>query len=412
MEENLPWKVIFFGTFFSLVILAGAYFLIAPGNNDYFSEVSTDKIAEFKNPHIIGKKDGKPSWELAAESGWLGKDKETTNLINLKDGKIFQNEKIVLNNLSAPRAKANLRSKIIEAFGLAENEDSKKPSHLNVQIDLENVAEPNANQPEDWANLKADYLKYFSNEKRSEIRGRINLQKKDGTVMADSMNLNNENKIADISGHISFIRSNGTVRADNMRFYGKEERLDAIGNVVVAVSGESQATKIKAASANFFEDTSKDMQLHGSIEALQSEKIVIGNEAIYSQNSKTLTIKGAVKAVFGKAGVIIKSNTAEKLHSNEAKEMLKEKTLLTSNELLLSTNIGDAKASGNVEVTQKGREAKADYAFYNDKTEILSLTGNVYMKQGDKWVKAKQVNVSVKNETFEAVGSVEAEFRL
>jgi lipopolysaccharide assembly outer membrane protein LptD (OstA) len=72
----------------------------------------------------------------------------------------------------------------------------------------------------------------------------------------------------------------------------------------------------------------------------------------------------------------------------------------------------DARANGNVFVSQSGKEAKADQADYNDKEDILTLSGNVAIKEKEKWVKAKQVVVSIRHETFTASGSVEAEFRL
>ncbi len=123
-------------------------------------------------------------------------------------------------------------------------------------------------------------------------------------------------------------------------------------------------------------------------------------------------MKGATKAIFEKAIAILKEETARDLKNPEAKKILKEKTILTSDKLVFSTKTGDASASGSVFVSQKGREAKADHAEYNDKEEILTLTGNVFMKKGKDWVSAKKVIVTVRDETFEAEGGVEAEFKL
>jgi lipopolysaccharide export system protein LptA len=100
------------------------------------------------------------------------------------------------------------------------------------------------------------------------------------------------------------------------------------------------------------------------------------------------------------------------LKNTEAKKILKEKTVLTSDELIFSTRTGDARASGSVIVSQRQREAKADRAVYNDKDETLLLSGNVFLKKGKDWISCRKVIVSVKNETFEAIGSVEAEFKL
>jgi len=100
------------------------------------------------------------------------------------------------------------------------------------------------------------------------------------------------------------------------------------------------------------------------------------------------------------------------LKNPEARKFLKEKTVLYADRLDLSTKTSNAKAYGSVLVVQNEKEAKADMAIYDDKEETMVLTGNVYLKKKDDWVKAEKVLVSVRNETFEAVGSVEAEFKI
>ncbi|MDI6731101.1 MAG: LptA/OstA family protein [Candidatus Margulisbacteria bacterium] len=412
MEENLSWKIVFFGTIFSLLVLAGIYFMIAPQGMEYFTENSSEKIAEFKNTRIIGKKDGKPRWEFAAEKGWTAKDKETTYLTKISDGKFFHNEKAILHSLFAPRAKAYLRFNIIEVFGLPENANPKHASRLSAKMDMGNIANPDVNKPEDWATLTADYLKYFSNDKRTEIKGRIRIAKKDSSICADQINLDNESKIADVSQNVKLTRSDGILKADTMRYFGKEKRMEANGNVRIAINEKNKKTIIKAGSADFFIDVAQDMALHGKVEASQAHKLAVGNDGVYSQKNKNLQLTGAVKAVFVKAGVILKPDTANKLQNKEARDILQEKTVLTADELSIATQSGDARARGSVLVTQKGREARADSAFYDDKDEMLTLTGNVSMKRGEQWVRAKRILVSVKNETFEAEGKVEAKFKI
>jgi len=63
-------------------------------------------------------------------------------------------------------------------------------------------------------------------------------------------------------------------------------------------------------------------------------------------------------------------------------------------------------------VTQKGRETRADSAVYDDKNEVLTLSGNVFIKKEEVWVQCKQVIVSIRDETFEAIGVAEAKFKL
>jgi lipopolysaccharide export system protein LptA len=65
-----------------------------------------------------------------------------------------------------------------------------------------------------------------------------------------------------------------------------------------------------------------------------------------------------------------------------------------------------------VEVSQRGREARSDSAFYDDRNETLRLTGNVHLKRESEWLSCREVFISVKNETFEARGVAESRFNL
>ena len=94
------------------------------------------------------------------------------------------------------------------------------------------------------------------------------------------------------------------------------------------------------------------------------ERVQSVTSAVYNKNGKDIRLKGKVKAVISKAGALIKEETAQKLRDNETKEILKEKTLQTSDSLILSTLNGDYRAEGNVIVEQKNRIAKSDTAEY------------------------------------------------
>jgi lipopolysaccharide assembly outer membrane protein LptD (OstA) len=108
----------------------------------------------------------------------------------------------------------------------------------------------------------------------------------------------------------------------------------------------------------------------------------------------------------------MKEKSAEKVKGEEAKGALQEKTVITCNRLRLSTENGDCTAYGKVLVSQKDKEAKSDEAFYQEESENIILTGNVYMKRKNDWVKANKVIVSVDKETFEAIGAVETIFKV
>jgi lipopolysaccharide assembly outer membrane protein LptD (OstA) len=382
MDENLVWKIVYIAAIFSLIVLGA-------------------KIAEFKATRISGRKEGRKVWEFYAEEGWTAKDREITYLYNVKDGKIYQGKKLAVKDLTAPRVKAYRHSEIVEVFGSHEGKESEA-SLLSAFIE----------EREEWTKITADFLKYIPSEKRSEIQGNVRLYKKDSSISAQKIRFDHEKKTANISGDIQLKRKDGILRADSMNYFSDDERIEAEGHVNLKITEGRLKTEIKARRASFFSDISKDMFIQGSLEALQGKKLAIAQEGFYSQKNKKLTMRGNARTIFEKGRAILKEETVQTLKNPEAKKILKEKTILTCDELIFSTQTGDASASGSVLVSQNEREAKAHRAVYNDKDEILTLTGNVFMKKESEWISAKQVTVSIRDETFEAVGAVEAEFKL
>lgn len=402
MDENLSWKIILVAAFFSLILMGGVYYLISPRDDTYFSEEKTEKIAEFKNARVSGRKDGKKLWEFHAKNGWSTKNRDVTHLFDVTKGKIYKSGKLVVTDLSAPRAKTYRRSEVVEVYG-------DKNNRVKAYIDLGGLS---SRDKKDWTKMTANLLKYVPKIKETEFSGDVNLRKKDSSIFAQRILIDNDKNIARMFDKIQLRRKDGVLYSKNMEYHSDSERLEADENVRLTITENKFKTVIKADHASFYTDAARDMRLKGNVDVVQGKKSAVADSALYSQPRKSLYMKGNVKAIFEKARAVLKENTAKNLRSKEAKEILKEKTILTSNELIFSTKTGDATATGSVLVTQKGREAKADRAVYNDGTEILTLTGNVYMKKDKEWVKAEKVIISAKDETFEAIGQVEAKFKL
>jgi LPS export ABC transporter protein LptC len=398
MDDNIAWKAVLGAALFSLFILGLVYILIAPKESPYFTQEKLEKIAEFKNARVAGRKEGKKSWEFLVGSGWTAPNKDINHLKSLKDGTIYSDGKATLVNLSAPAGKAYQSSQIIELSG-----------RVKTRLDLGRLG--NKQNPSRWARLSCDNLIFFPKEKRSELSGKVELYQKDKSLFADRININHENKVADLSGNILVKRRDGTITTNVLTYFSQEESLRATVPLTVKIT-KGVYTQVQANAGNFYSDINKELTLNGSVEAIQAKKIAIAKEGIYSQARQELLLKGDVKAIFTRAKAMIDENLAEKLHNSETKDSLKKKTVLTADELLFSLRSSDARANGNVFVSQSGKEAKADQADYNDKEDILTLSGNVAIKEKEKWVKAKQVVVSIRHETFTASGSVEAEFRL
>ncbi len=402
MDENLAWKIVYIAAIFSMIVMGIAYYFISPRESPFFTEEKATKIAEFKETRVSGRKEGKKVWEFYAQEGWTSTDREITYLHNIRNGQMYMNGNLVVTKLSAPQAKAYRHSEIVEVFG----------PPLHAYLELGKISHPEKKDGTEWTRMTAKHLKYIPDAKRSEISGDVELHKKDSSIRAQSISIDHENKIADISEDVRLTRADGDLRARRMRYLSNEEKLEAEEEVKIVIQEGRITTRINSDHASFSTDISRDMTVSGNLEVNQGKKAAVGEKGTYSQKKKELLIQGNVTAIFEKAGVFIRADTAQKLRNPEGQKILEEKTLLASDELILSTESGDARASGAVHVTQKGREARSERAVYDDAKEVLTLTGNVSMKKGEEWVSAQRVVVSVKDESVEAVGRVEAELKL
>jgi len=126
MEENISWKIVYLATTFSLLVLGIAYYLIAPHDNTFFSEEKINKIAQFSQTRIEGRKEGKRSWEFLASQGWTDKQEQITYLKNVKNGLVFnRDEKLTVKQLVAPLIKIHRKADLIEAGRYGKNEPGK-----------------------------------------------------------------------------------------------------------------------------------------------------------------------------------------------------------------------------------------------------------------------------------------------
>jgi lipopolysaccharide export system protein LptA len=401
MEESISWKSIFWGVFFSLFVLVVTYLLIAPRENTFFIQDKSDQLAQFQRTRVVGRQDGKTVWELQASSGWADKAQEITYLNDVKSGKIFNKKgQLILHSLSAPTALAWRHSEVVEASG-----------GVRAYLDIGKfTAQPK--KQSDWTRMTGLTLKYVPADKRSELTGQVTLAKRDSVISAERMTIDHERKVASILGAINLTRQDSNIRADSLDYYGETEGLKAAGNIRLKLKESRTSTVIKCAQADLFVDLNRDIGLSGKLEVAQGKKMSLADAGTYSRRQQKLFLRGNTRTILEKAEAEIKPETVRKLDSPEQKKLLRQKTVIRSREIVFSLKTGDARATGSVEVTQQGREARSDSAFYDDKEETLSLSGNVFLKRGEEWLRCQQVLISVKDETFEARGVEEGKFNL
>jgi lipopolysaccharide export system protein LptA len=387
--------------FFSLFVLLITYLIISPSDDTFFTQDKSDRLAEFRQARVVGRQDGKTVWELNAGSGWSDKAQEVTYLADLKQGKIFNKKgQLVLHSLNSPAGRAWRHSEVVEASG-----------GVSAMLDIGKLS-PTPKKKADWSRMRGRVITYYPAEKKSEISGQVSLAKRDSVINAARIVIDHDRRIAAVSGEVTLARRDSDVRADNMEYFGETEALSAAGRVRLKLKESRTSTVIKCGRVDFFIDLNKDMELTGSLEVTQGKKLTFADSGTYSRGQKKLFLRGNTRTVLEKAGSALKPETISRLDSPEQKKLLRQKTVILAREMLFSLKTGDARATGSVEVSQRGRKARSDSAFYDDRNETLRLTGNVHLKRESEWLSCREVFISVKNETFEARGVAESRFNL
>ncbi len=399
VDENLAWKMVYAAALFSLLILGIAYYLMSPRDYAALDEDKLDRAAEFRQTRVAGRKDGQKVWEFSAGSGWTEKRSQRTNLTAVTGGRLYSGGQLVITDLTAPRALAGRNADFVEAGG-----------PLTARLDLKRLS--SSKEKGRWSKLNAGYIKYVPSEKRSEIKENVTLAMTDGTIRAERIVVDHEKRTASITDNVRVRRADGLIRTASLEYWAGPERADVPLPLDLDLKEKQLSTKVKAGRGTFFMDINKDIALAGGLEVTQGKKAAVAESGSYSRRQNRLLLRGRTRTILEKAAALLKTDTIAKVHQADVKDILRQKTVLTADEIVFSTRTGDARAAGHVVVTQKGKEAKADAAAYDDKRELLKLSGNVYLKKGEDWIACRQVIISIGKETFEALGVKEARFKL
>lgn len=463
MPRETIYKIII--SLLILALLGAVIFIIAIVTQDIVVLEKGErpkKIIEIDNAHITGRQDGKKIWEIWANHAWSPLGERVTNFEDITNGLVFQKDRLLIRNVRASKIKVYRSTDDMEMFG--------SPT-LEAEVNLWE------SRPNQFASLETEYLKYKHNKEQTQLLRKIKIQDKDEIILANRIVIDNKKNTAKISGNLKYQRKNLILRGEPLLADLEKETISIDSGFRAVISpeaGDTQTDKtnvsgkrlkyfikddvvdmkkgihiqqgkrwIKGDKAVFLnaekeliieenvdslleEDTylkskylsvsteNKDAIAEFNVTVNQPGKLAFGNAGKYEDKTKTLTLSGNVKAVFEKGRDLIDEKTAKKITHSEAKKALKEKTLLFTDTLAISTENKNAYAKNNVKVSQKGQTAKADSAEYDDEKKTITLTDNVYIlkESTNEWIKTEKVVVDVENEVFEAQGRVQTEFIL
>jgi len=204
------------------------------------------------------------------------------------------------------------------------------------------------------------------------------------TLIADEMKYNKDSEIAQAKGNVRIFEKDFEIRGSKMEIKGKSNKALISGGVRIA----KEKTKITG--------NNMDADLSGQT------YIISGNAALSQED----------KLVSGETAFLDEEKGTVRLENNVRFFIKEENAILSCDAIDLSTENENGEASGSVLITQKEKRAKSDRAVYTSDSETVVMTGNVYIEREGEWIKTEKVIVSLKDESFEAVGRVEAEFKI
>jgi lipopolysaccharide assembly outer membrane protein LptD (OstA) len=351
--------------------------LKAPQVNLFFGP-PPDKVIEFKNARLVGRADGEKQWELEAERIWSTKNQNITTFEDVKDGVLFKKGRVIVKGLKARQVKYYKWTEEIEGLAYLAGASGEAPL-LEAFIDVENLSsKKNFSGGQRFVKLFADRIFYSKRRDLAEITGNVRIFEKDLSVFTQRMDVAGIDRSAVMTGGVRVKKAATTISSDKL-------------------------------TADF---ESELYNFTGCVALTQKNKAAVSERAVFENLSSVATLEGSVRLLIEKGEALLEHDTVQKLKNLEIKETLKEKTLLTSDRLTLSTTGGNAIAEGSVEISQKGKRARSDRAVYDEKAEAIFLSGNVFIEREGQWLKTAKVIVSVSSESFVAEGSVEAEFKI
>lgn len=250
-----------------------------------------------------------------------------------------------------------------------------------------------------WRDLiiNAPALKYSVRTEQVAAQGGVRLAQGTSILTAQTLDADLRAKRAEATGKAKLVRAGGGLA-------GTQDR--------VASALAQEETTITAARMTFRWDTNEARAFDG-VTVIQPDKTARAKEAFYSETAGRIELQGEVVVEQLSGEWLVKGKVIDAPTDEASKKALASKTTLTTARLVIELKARNMLAEEDVTVTQQARTATGNRATYTDKDKLLVVTGNVRMREEDgSWLRADRVVISLIEETFEALGNVETEFRV
>jgi lipopolysaccharide assembly outer membrane protein LptD (OstA) len=245
--------------------------------------------------------------------------------------------------------------------------------------------------------INAPALKYNVRTEQLVAQGGVKLAQSNSILTAHALDADLRAKRAEATGNAKLVRAGGSLA-------GTQDR--------VASALAQEDTTITAARMTFRWDTNEARAFDG-VTVTQPDKTARAKEGFYSETAGRIELQGDVVVEQLSGEWLVKGKVIDAPTDDTSKKALASKTTLTAARLVIELKARNMLAEEDVTVTQQARTATGNRATYTDKDKVVVVTGNVRMRDDDgSWLRADRVVISLIEETFEALGNVETEFRV
>lgn len=380
----------------SLAVVIGlAYLYIFAPDVQLLKKQGERRTIEASLITVKGREKGKPSYEIFAEKASSDRDQSVIDIENIESGTVYGEHGIFLKKLKAGFSTIYLYTNLIEARG-----GDKTP--LTALIDISGASGKKKGRKE-FSLLKAESLQYHTNTKKGTVKNG-SLSNKRFKIRANGIEINTADETALFYPFPAAETPSQHIKATTLESFYGQELLKGYGETEVKL--DKGKTTVKA---DFLEFSTENYGGHmeKNIRFSQKGKFSTADQLDYIDRSKTAILTGNVKTIIKKGSAVLKESSINKIRNAETRKMLRDGMLMNCEKLSVSTKNGNATAEGKVVLLQKKNRAKSDRAFFDEKKETVTMTGNVYIEKEGQWLKTQKVIASLSKEEFEAVGGVE-----
>lgn len=302
------------------------------------------------------------------------------------------------------------------------------------------------------ARLAADGIRYEIRSRTAEAEGRVVLVQGDLTLRAGRVRFALETRMTQASAGVTVTQKDLEVRAPVLTHDGRTDLVTAEGGVRLSQAGSTltgarlaanlrtrraevsggarlvrpgrpaaggaepadvlarEETTITADEMRFRWDV-PEAEAGGDVRVRQRDRTARADRGRYSEAEGRLVLEGDV-VVEGLTGDLLLPE-GERPTAEEARQALATPAQLACGRLTLFLQSRDMEAEGRVKVTQGARLARGDRARYTHRDRRVTVSGNVYLQDEDgNTIRADRVIIALREETFEALGNVQTEFKV